>query len=107
MSLRFALQPAVFGVTCHFETSASNDLKMTLSSNVPHIHVITNHEPQISLYALRPAVSYKVVTGHFDTSGPNDPRITLNIKRSKVLNIHVTTTPESHILLRFALSCYD
>ncbi len=36
------------------------------------------------------------VTGHTETSAPND-------QRSKVPNIHITTTLESQIRLRFAL----
>ncbi len=119
MSLRFSLQPAVcFWVTCHFETGASKDPQMTLSairSKVPHIHVTTTHEPQISLYGLcfplRPTVSNNVVTCHLETSASKDPKITLNTKRSKGPNVHVTTTTDSHIsptfrstMLRLAIS---
>ena len=49
-----------FQVTCHFETNALNDPKMTLNttkSNVPHICVTSIHESHISLhFALQPAV---------------------------------------------------
>ena len=38
-----------------------------------------------------------------ETNAPNDPKMTLNIKRSKVQHIHVTTAPKSQILPRFTL----
>ncbi len=43
------------------------------------------------------------VTGHLETSAPNDPKKNLNTKRWTVPHIHVATTPEWQISLRFAL----
>ena len=47
------------------------------------------------------------VAGHFKTSALNEPKMTLNTKRSKVPHIHVTTTPESRISIRFALRTFS
>ena len=43
------------------------------------------------------------VTGHFEISAPNDPQMTLYPRRSKIPQIHITTTSKSQISLRFAL----
>ncbi len=63
----------------------------TKSSQVPHIHITTTHDSQMSIYfALPPAISsYRP----FETSSLNDPKMTSNTKRSKGPHIYVTNTP--------------
>ncbi len=43
------------------------------------------------------------VTGHFETSALNDPKMTLNTSRLKVPHIHIKTTPDSQVSIRFAV----
>ncbi len=42
-------------------------------------------------------------TGHSETSALNDPKMTINPTKSNVPHIYITSVPESHILLSFAL----
>ncbi len=47
--------------------------------------------------------SYIPVYANFETGAQNDPKMTCNTKRSKVLDIHMTTTHESQMSLRLAI----
>ena len=91
-----------FQDTCHLETRAPNDPKMTLNPtrpNVHHICVITIPVSRIpARFALRPAVlRYRPF---WDQMTPKCP---LNTTRSKIPHICVTSIPESQISPRFAL----
>ena len=63
-------------------------LQLPMSSNFTPCHSTASHVR---------------VTGHFETGELNDPQMTLNTKMSKVPHIYVATTPESQVLLHFAL----
>ncbi len=83
-----------FRATGNFETSVSNDPKMTLN---------TKRYP-MSTWQLPSSPKYQAVLlygqafsscSHFETSASTDPQLTLNAQKSKVPQIHMITTPES------------
>ena len=93
-----------FQNTGHFETSALNDPKMTLTLKgqrypiyilqlPPSILPPPPRVPNFTPY--RSTASYFQVTGHFERSAPNDPKVFFNTKISNVPHIHVTITPKS------------
>ncbi len=104
ISFRFALRTAPFELQAilrqvHWMTP--NDVKRWKVKDTPHTCYNYPRLPNFSLF--RPSSSRFRVSGHYETSAPNDPKITLSTKRSKVPHLHVTTIPESYILLRFTL----
>ncbi len=70
ITLRFALQPAVFEFTNHFETSALNNPKMTLNTKRSKITARAYHNyTHVSNFApFRSTASQFRVTRHFETS---------------------------------------
>ncbi len=69
---------------------------------LPYIHLTSSPEPP-QLQFFRSTASRFQVGAHFKRSAPNDPKIALNILRSNVPHIHVTTTPVPQISLSFTL----
>ena len=98
------LYASCFPDTGHSKRSAPNCPEMTLNtkrSKMPHICCKYSRVPNFTQFCSTAGRFW--VTGHFERSAPNDKKMTLNTKRSKVLNIQITTTPESKISLNFAL----
>ncbi len=101
-----------FWVPGNFETSASNDLEMTLNikrSIVPHIRITTTSKspPQKKITPFRYTASCFRVIGNLETTAWSDPTMTLSNKRSNVFHI-IYTAPESrnftHVF--FKASCF-
>ncbi len=97
-----------FGIAGHFETSAQNDLKMTLDtrSKVAHICFTTVPESQIQFVSLYDQLfsRYKVVDNRKNRKCTEGPQT--DFEQSNVHHIphrHHVTNPEAQILVRFAL----
>ncbi len=97
-------------ITGHFETSAPNDPKMSLStkrSKVPIYVLQLNRSPHFTRFCFM--ASHFSVTGNFETSALNDPKWNWTLKGQgkksnvKLPHMHVTDTPESQISLLFVL----
>ena len=95
-----SLYGQLFWVTGHFETSAVNDPKMTLNtkrSNIPHMHITTVAESQISIrFTLRPAIFELQAILRQVHRWP--PKVTLNTKRSKLPHIPMSPKFQSILL---------
>ncbi len=95
-----------FWVTGHFEISALNDHRITLSwlvrSGVPHIWYCS---PRVSNLSTFPSMtSLFRVTCHFEISALNDPKQTLNTRSSSVYHIMLLVS----LSLKFqSVSFYD
>ncbi len=100
MSLHFTLRPAIFEIQAilrqvhrmipNWPWTQQRQITLYLYNNCPRVSNFTPFGSTTSRFG---------VTGHFETRAPNDLKMTLNITRSKVHHICVTSVPESHILV--------
>ena len=93
-----------FRVTGQFETTESNDPKITFNS-IGHRYLIYHHYPWIPNFPPFSSIASRFgVTDHFETNAPNDPKINLNTKRSKVHHIYIlqlSPSPKLHSVSLF------
>ncbi len=100
ISLHFTLRPAIFELQANFETSALNELKMTLNTEGKRYTIyVLLVSPSLKFQSFmlygQPFSSCKI----FWDSVPNDPKMTLNTRRSNVPHIYVllvSTSPKFH-----------
>ena len=99
-------------MTSHFQTSALNDTQMTWNTTRQEVHLIcVTNTPKLQI-SVRFALCYQYprvpnfspfhstisrVTKHLEASVLNDPKMILNITRSKVHLICVTSVPKPQI----------